>query len=146
MMDIGVVTKDAPDPIPNRNWPLFPQPHALPFLSIAIEIAVPAEISQKVFDAPTTETGVNLEVVVVSPNEPNELIPQAQALPFLSIASVYASPESILQNVFVAPAIDTGVFLSVIELSPTFPPELSPQPQTLPFFSIAIENVVPAVI
>ena len=76
----------------------------------------------------------------MSPNEPPLFWPQPQALPFLSIARECESPESILQNVLAAPAIDTGVHLSVIEPSPILPAVLFPQPQALPFLSIDIEN------
>ena len=43
----------------------------------------PAEISHQSVNPPTTETGEDLLTVVLSPNTPQVLYPQAQAVPFV---------------------------------------------------------------
>jgi hypothetical protein len=68
-------------------------------------------------DKPTTDTGVNEELVVPSPNSPCELLPQHFSAPSAT-AHVEFSPAVIAVTPLVSPVTCTGELESVLVPSP----------------------------
>lgn len=81
---------------------------------------------------PETATNVSLLVVEPSPSWPLPLYPHDQSVPSVLVAKVKRNPAATdLQ--FVPPIkAATGDVLVIVELSPSCPPELLPQPHNVP--------------
>jgi hypothetical protein len=68
-----------------------------------------------------TVTGVDLFVVVLSPNCPSTLYPQHFTLPELVRAQVWLNPVVMAVTSLVSPLTSTGVLRSVVVPSPNWP-------------------------
>src|SRR5262249_54327701 len=80
---------------------------------------------------PTTRTGEDRLVVLLSPNDPGAFLPQVQASPFAFKAAEISSPAAIEVKLWF-PTTSTGEERFVAELSPSSPKAFVPQAHTLP--------------
>ena len=112
---------------PSRPLLFLPQHLAPPEVVKAQVWFPPAEIDATPEVRPETSTGVLLFVVVPSPSWPKEPSPQHLAPPEVVTAQVWLPPAVIDATPDVRPETSTGMLLSVVLPSPSWPPQLPPQ-------------------
>jgi hypothetical protein len=95
---------------------------------------------------PTTLTGEDLHVVVLSPNLPFAPDPHAHAVPLVLTARLEMSPALMLHQSENPPTTLTGEDLASVVLSPKCPKELAPHAQSDLLDLIARLNPKPALV
>ena len=122
MLTMAGILLDTVVPSPSCPKLLRPQAHTLPFWSMASECLAPVDTdSNVVLGGMSTRTGSGRSVVVPSPSCPTSLRPQAQALPFWSIASECCAPPLMATKTVLA-GIDTALGatrVTTLDPSPT---------------------------
>src|SRR5207244_2492391 len=94
--------------------------------------ASPAAIAVTLLARPRTSTGVLLLVVVPLPSWPPSFQPQHLTCPAVVSAQVCCPPAAIATTPLVRPDTSTGLLLSVVVPSPSWPLSLAPQHLTPP--------------
>src|SRR6266849_1436267 len=112
---------------PRRSLALSPQHLAPPPVVRAQVWLPPAAMAATPLVRPKTSTGVRRCVAELSPSWPLKLSPQHLTLPPVVRAQVWSMPAAMAATPLVRPKTSTGVRRRVVELSPSWPLELSHQ-------------------
>jgi hypothetical protein len=104
---------------PSSPFSFLPHVQRVPSVLIAAECSLPKETSHQFVDEVISRTGEHLDATVLSPSDPQLLLPQAQRVPSVFIAAELNLPVEMAHHVVEEVISRTGEDLSTTVPSPS---------------------------